>query len=72
VLWVLADADSLQTSELALADQVWLAIPKLPQHLKKAVKNLKYLKPTSELMQGLVEQLQLAVEEKIGHTFHTS
>ena len=72
VLWVLADTDSLQASELALADQVWLAIPKLPQHLKKAVKNLKYLKPTSELMQGLVEHLQLAVEEKIGHTFHTS
>ena len=72
VLWVLGDADSLQASELALVDQVWLAIPKLPPHLKKAVKNLKYLKPTSELMQGLVDHLQLAVEEKIGHTFHTS
>lgn len=72
VLWILADVDSLHASELAQADQVWLAIPKLPSQLKKAAKEQRCVKPNSEPMPDLVQQLQQAVEEKIGRTFYTS
>ncbi|MFI3186200.1 MAG: hypothetical protein QX198_09495, partial [Methylococcaceae bacterium] len=72
VLWILAEANSLHASELTQADQVWLAIPKLPQHLKKAAKDQRYVEPNSQLMPGLVQQLQQAVEERIGRAFHTS
>jgi Predicted glycosyltransferases len=72
VLWIVEDADSLRSNEVAQADQVWLAIPKLPQHLKKAAIEQRAVGLQTELMQGLAQHLQHAVEKKIERTFRTS
>lgn len=72
VLWIVEDAVSLRASELTQADQVWLAIPKLPQHLKKSAVGQRSVGLQTELMQGLAEHLQNAVEKKIERTFRTS
>lgn len=69
VLWVVEDADSLHAKELVQADQVWLAIPTLPQHLEKAVLEQRSVGLQTEFMQGLVQHLQHAVEKKIERTF---
>lgn len=72
VLWIVEDVDSLTINELTQADQVWLAIPELPQHLKKAAAEQRAVGLQTELMQGLVKHLQRAVEKKIERTFRTS
>ncbi len=69
VLWVVEDVDSLHADELTQADQVWLAIPKLPQHLEKTAVEQRSVGLQSELMQDLVQHLQHAVEKKIERTF---
>ncbi len=72
VLWIVEDADSLRSNELVQADQVWLAIPKLPQHLKKSAAEQRAVGLQTELMQGLALHLQHALEKKIDRTFRTS
>lgn len=72
VLWIVENVDSLRSDELAQADQVWLAIPKLPQHLKKSAAEQRAVGLQTELMQGLAQHLQHAVEKKIERTFRTS
>ena len=72
VLWIVDDVDSLIINELTQADQVWLAIPELPQHLKTAAVEQRSVGLQTELMQGLVQYLQHAVEKKIERTFCTS
>ena len=72
VLWIVEDVDSLHANELTQADQVWLAIPKLPPHLEKAAAEQRSVGLQTELMQGLVQHLQHGVEKKIERTFRTS
>ncbi len=72
ILWLLEDAESILASELAEADHIWSALTQWPKNSTPKPKNLKSVKPSHQSMQGLVEHLQLIVEEKVGNTFHTS
>ncbi len=72
VLWVVDDAESLHAKDFIQVDQVWLAVPKLPQHLEESAVEPRSVGLQTELMQGVVQHLQHAVERKIERTFRTS